>query len=109
MKRYLWIKVEKEVLGALKRLKRNDLGEAKDLLVNAENTLVELTKHPLSLEEVEELAKLERNVSQVLEALDWDEIEEARAILANLGGDVRAVVNHVLFSEEMEGEEEEGG
>jgi hypothetical protein len=105
MKGWLWIKIKKRTLEALKGLDQGDVEEVRGLLVSAEATLIELAKHPLSSEEAEELARLERKIPQVLEALDRGEIEEAKVLLANLGGDLRVVVDHVLLLEE---EEEEG-
>jgi hypothetical protein len=107
MKGWLWIKIEKRTLEALKGLDQGNVEEVRGLLVSAEATLIELAKHPLSSEEAEELARLERKIPQVLEALDRGEIEEARVLLANLGGGLRVVVDHVLLSEEVEGEEED--
>jgi len=108
MKGWLWIKVEKRALEALKGLDRGDVEEVRGLLVSAEATLIELAKHPLSLEEAEELARLERKIPKALEALDRGEVEEARALLVNLGSDLRVVVDHVLLSEEVEEGEGEG-
>ncbi len=104
MKGWLWMKIEKRTLEALKALDQDNVGEARGLLVSAEATLVELAKHPLSLEEAEELARLERKIPQVLEALDRGEMEEARALLASLGGHLRVVVDRILLSGEEEGD-----
>jgi predicted DNA-binding ribbon-helix-helix protein len=108
MKGWLWIKIERRVLEALKGLDQGNVEEVRGLLVSAEATLVELAKHPLSLEEAEELARLGRKIPQVLETLDRGEIEEARALLVNLASDLRVVVDHALLSEEVEEEEGEG-
>jgi hypothetical protein len=102
MKGWLWMKIEKRVLEALRGLDRGDAEEVRGLLVDAEATLIQLAKHPLSSEEAEELARLGRKIPQVLEALDRGEIEEARALLVSLGKGLRLVVDHALLSEEEE-------
>jgi predicted DNA-binding ribbon-helix-helix protein len=102
MKGWLWMKVEKRTLEALKELDHGNVEEVRGLLVSAEAALVELAKRPLSSEEAEELARLERKIPQVLEALDRGEIEEARVLLVNLGSDLRVVVDHVLLLGEEE-------
>jgi hypothetical protein len=102
MRSWLWMKIEKRALEALKGLDEGDVEEAKGLLVSAEATLIELAKHPLSSEEAEELARLERKIPQVLGVLERGEVEEARALLANLAGRLRAVVDRVLLSGEEE-------
>jgi predicted DNA-binding ribbon-helix-helix protein len=103
MKGWLWIKIEKRVLEALKGLDQGNVEEVRGLLVSAEATLVQLAKHPLSSKEAEELARLERKIPQILKALDRGEIEEARVLLVNLGSNLRVVVDCVLLSEEERG------
>jgi hypothetical protein len=102
MKGWLWMKIEKRTLEALRGLDQGDAEEVRGFLVDAEATLIQLAKHPLSPEEAEELARLGRKIPQVLEALDRGEIEEARAALVSLGSSLRLVVDHVLLSEEEE-------
>ncbi len=100
MKSWLWIKLKRRTLEALRALDQGNVGEVRGLLVSAEATLVELAKHHLSLEEAEELARLERKIPQVLEALDRGEMEEVRALLASLGSHLRVAVDRILLSGE---------
>jgi hypothetical protein len=105
MKGWLWMKIEKRILEGLNSLDQGDIEEAKGFLLDVEVALIQLAKPPLSSEEAEELARLERKIPQVVEALARGEIKEARAVLANLRDGLRLVVDHVLLSGE-ESEEE---